>query len=79
MKSSALFYCTHNYSYNLSKRGLYISAAVTAYARIHINKIKLYIISKGGIIYYSDTDSVVTNLELPDYMVNSNELGKLKL
>jgi hypothetical protein len=56
-----------------------ISAAVTAYARIHMAKIKLYILSKGGYIYYSDTDSIVTNIKLDSNMVNKNELGKLKL
>lgn len=56
-----------------------ISAAVTAYGRIHISKIKLYILSKGGKIYYSDTDSIVTNIELPDNMVNAKEIGKFKL
>lgn len=56
-----------------------ISAAVTAYGRIHISKIKLDILSKGGNIFYSDTDSIVTDMELPDSMVNSKEIGKLKL
>lgn len=64
---------------NRDNTSIVISAAVTAYARIHISKIKLYILSKGGEIYYSDTDSIVTNLELPDSMVNEKELGKLKL
>jgi hypothetical protein len=41
-----------------------ISAAVTAYARIKISKIKLDILSRGGKIYYSDTDSIVTNKPL---------------
>ena len=36
-------------------------AMVTSYARIHINKIKLDILDKGGNIYYSDTDSIVLN------------------
>jgi len=56
-----------------------ISAAVNAYARIHITRIKLLILKSGGKIYYSDTDSIVTDLKLPDTMVNKNELGKLKL
>ena len=42
-------------------------------------KLKLDILSKGGKIYYSDTDSIVTDIELPDNMVRPNELGKLKL
>lgn len=53
-------------------------AAVTAYARIHRNRIKLWRISNGGELYYSDTDSIVTNRKLPDEMVG-RDLGQLKL
>ena len=56
-----------------------ISAAVTAYARIHINKLKLDIINLGGKIYYSDTDSIVTNIQLSGSLVSPNKLGLLKL
>ena len=56
-----------------------ISAAITAYARIHMNKLKLAILDKGGKLYYSDTDSIVTNIELPESLVNEKELGLLKL
>ena len=56
-----------------------ISADVTAYGRIHITKIKLDILKRGGNIYYSDTDSIITYLKLDNSMVNSKELGKLKL
>lgn len=42
---------------NMDNTSIVISAAVTAYARIHISKIKLDIISKGGKIFYYDTDS----------------------
>lgn len=56
-----------------------ISAAVTAYARIHISQLKLDIMKGGGKIYYSDTDSIVTNKELSPSMVSSKEIGKLKL
>lgn len=55
-----------------------ISAAVTAYARIYMSKIKLEILEKGGEIYYSDTDSIVTNTELSSNLVGK-ELGKLKV
>ena len=64
---------------NMDNTSIVISAAVTAYARIHISKIKLDILSKGGKIFYSDTDSIVTDLELDEDMVNAKELGKLKL
>lgn len=53
-----------------------ISAAITAYARIHMCKIKSYILSKGGNIYYSDTDSIVTNMILSDIMVDKKSLFK---
>jgi len=33
----------------------------------------------GGNIYYSDTDSIVTYIVLPNSMVSSNVLGKNKL
>ena len=56
-----------------------ISAAVTAYGRIHISNIKLHILKSGYSVYYSDTDSIVTDLELPKDMVSATELGKLKL
>jgi hypothetical protein len=57
---------------------LVISAAVTAYARIYMNKIKLDILSKGGNIYYTDTDSIVTDISLDNSLIGS-ELGKFKL
>lgn len=56
-----------------------VSAAVTAYSRVHMSKLKLEIMKLGGKLYYSDTDSIVTDIELPEYMVSPSELGKLKL
>jgi DNA polymerase type B, organellar and viral len=56
-----------------------ISAAITAYGRIHISKLKMKVMSMGGNIYYSDTDSLVTDILLPESMVSSSELGLLKL
>jgi DNA polymerase type B, organellar and viral len=55
-----------------------ISAMITSYARIYMNKIKLDILNKGGQIYYMDTDSIVTNIQLPNHIVGI-ELGKFKL
>lgn len=40
-----------------------IAASVTAYGRIHINKVKYEILNSGGKIYYSDTDSIVTDIQ----------------
>lgn len=54
------------------------ASAITAYSRIYINKIKLDILSKGGQIYYSDTDSIVTDIKLNDSLVGP-EIGKFKL
>lgn len=42
-----------------------ISAAITCYGRIHINKLKIFIMKNGGTIYYSDTDSIITDIKLP--------------
>jgi hypothetical protein len=55
------------------------AAAVLSYARIHMTKIMLYILENKGTLYYTDTDSIVTDFELPKEMVDPIELGKLKL
>jgi DNA polymerase type B, organellar and viral len=59
-----------------------ISAFATARARIHMHEIKLIIINNGGKLFYSDTDSLVTDLTLtklieimPDKI--GDTLGKL--
>lgn len=54
------------------------AAAITSYARIFMSKIKLDILSKGGEIYYTDTDSIVTNIPLDSNLVG-NKLGQFKL
>ena len=56
-----------------------ISAAITAYGRIHMSKLKMQVLRMGGNIYYSDTDSLVTDILLPDSMVSPTKLGLLKL
>jgi len=55
-----------------------IASAVTSYSRIFMNEIKMLILSKGGNIYYMDTDSIVTDTKLDDTLVGS-EIGKFKL
>jgi hypothetical protein len=56
-----------------------IVSAVTSYARMHISKVKLDILKRGGgIIYYTDTDSIVTNTPLPSN-ITGEELGLFKL
>lgn len=61
---------------NESKSSISIASAVTAYARSY-----MYNIIKDNIqnIYYSDTDSLYLDRELPKDLVDSNELGKFKL
>lgn len=56
-----------------------ISAAVTAYGRIHISKLKMMVMQMGGNIYYSDTDSLVTDIVLPENMTSPSKLRLLKL
>lgn len=61
-----------------------ISSFVTAYARVHMHKIKLGILAAGGNLYYSDTDSIVTDLNLDDLKTSLADkvgvkLGQLKL
>ena len=41
-----------------------ISSAITSYARIHMYKIMNYIESKGGMIVYTDTDSIQTDFNI---------------
>lgn len=54
------------------------AAAVTAYARIYMSKVKEDILNKGGNIYYTDTDSIVTDMPLDSNLVGDG-LGKFKL
>ena len=54
------------------------AAAITSYARIYMSKIKLDILSKGGSIYYTDTDSIVTDIPLDSNLVG-DKLGQFKL
>jgi hypothetical protein len=53
-----------------------ISAAITAYARIHMSQFKNNPLFN---LYYTDTDSYYFDSPLPDSFVSSTELGKLKL
>lgn len=64
---------------SLNVSSVVISAAVNSYAKIYMQNLKLEILSKGGKLYYTDTDSIVTNLELDESFVDSKALDKLKL
>ena len=52
-----------------------IASAITAYSRIHMSQFKN---NPNFKLYYSDTDSAVTNKPLPDHMIG-NALGQVKL
>lgn len=56
-----------------------IAAAVTAYSRMIINEYKLTALEMGLELYYSDTDSLVLNGQLPPRCLDQAKLGLLKL
>jgi DNA polymerase elongation subunit (family B) len=60
---------THNVS-------IAIASAITAYSRIHMSIFKN---NPDFNLYYTDTDSVYTNKQLPDNLIDKKVLGKLKL
>ena len=55
-----------------------VSAAVTSYSSIFMSETKNFILSQGGKIYYTDTDSIVTDIQLPSKYVGSG-IGLFKL
>lgn len=55
------------------------AAAILSYARIHMMRVMIYIIENGGKLYYTDTDSLVTDIKLPESMVDPKKLGYFKL
>jgi hypothetical protein len=66
-------------------RNYAIASAITSYGRIRLYEIYLDIINKGYNIYYSDTDSVFTDIQMESYSdlvnkynLNTNILGGLK-
>ena len=52
----------------------HVSAHITALARVRLWEFMKMAVEKGGRIYYLDTDSLITDVELP----TSNRLGDLK-
>jgi DNA polymerase elongation subunit (family B) len=60
---------THNVSIS-------IASAITAYARIHMSQFKN---NPDFRLFYTDTDSAYIDRPLPDHLVNSKILGKMKL
>jgi hypothetical protein len=60
---------THNVS-------IATACAITAYGRIHMTQFKN---NSDFNLFYSDTDSVYTDKPLPDHLIDSKTLGKMKL
>jgi hypothetical protein len=52
-----------------------IASAITAQARIEMHKWFMKVFDRGGSIYYCDTDSIVTDIELPE----GEALGEMDL
>jgi len=55
-----------------------IAAFVTSRARVYMNKLKLELQKSGINVYYTDTDSFVTDKMLPPHLMGE-ELGQFKL
>jgi DNA polymerase elongation subunit (family B) len=64
-------------NFRMVKSHVGIAAAVTAYARIEMLELKMLLIKLGINLYYTDTDSLFTDKELPKYLVGKG-LGQLK-
>lgn len=56
-----------------------IASEVAGDSRVDMSIDIKFLIENDYIIYYMDTDSLVVNKPLPDWMVSPTELGKLKL
>lgn len=54
-----------------------IAAMITSYARIHMHKLIKDVERDGGNVYYTDTDSIVTDIELSEEKLGE-EIGLLK-
>lgn len=64
-------------SFRNVKANVAIAAAVTAYARIEMMELKMLLIKLGIKLYYTDTDSIFVDKELPNELIGNN-LGQLK-
>lgn len=61
---------------NSSNISIGLAAAITSYARIHMTQFKN---NPNFNLYYSDTDSIYIDRALPENLVDSKSLGKMKL
>lgn len=56
-----------------------IASAVTSYARIEMMELKMLLTKLNIKLYYTDTDSIFTDKEIPDYLnLIGKDLGQLK-
>jgi len=96
MKNNKLISVGTNGEYNISRFiedvdikevNVGIASAITSYARIRLWQLTCDIMKKGGDVYYTDTDSIMCNVnikEYPDLLKEyqwdgtGNELGSLK-
>ncbi len=58
---------------------IHIASWITSMARLEIQKVIFWIHNNGGKVYYCDTDSIFSNIPLPETLISSSELGKWKL
>jgi len=90
LKKNAVMSTTHFMKVTTHMSGsvtyLPIAVAVTAKARIHLYSLMYDVIQAGGRIYYTDTDSIITNIDIrdPQYGINSwttnpSALGHVKV
>lgn len=56
-----------------------IAGAITSIGRARLMEAQKWVIDNGGNVYYCDTDSIMSDIELPPEMVSSTEMGKFKL
>lgn len=64
-------------SFRNVKSNVAIASAVTSYARISMMELKMLLIKLGIKLYYTDTDSIFTDKEIPNYLIGK-DLGQLK-
>jgi DNA polymerase type B, organellar and viral len=64
-------------NFRMVKSHVGIASAVTSYARIEMMELKMLLIRLGIKLYYTDTDSIFVDKELPEYLIGK-ELGQLK-
>lgn len=61
------------------KGSIPIASEVAALSRTLMSTIFSHLVKNDYTIYYTDTDSIVVDKPLPEWMVGTNELGKMKL